>query len=425
MVARARKLHLFLISITLVLFAVILLGIILSSVSVVDAQRRAIPDRQAALDALGLLNEWRLEEGLLPFRINETLEDLALYQADYVRTLRPMPNGSAIHIGRNQEGIRIRALYSQFAWDFYGTRERVAIAEIAAVNNIDKALAFWKSSPPHRATVMNAGYREIGIVALPHPFGHLYIAVLGSRPDVLPALVHPETRELHLSKDVSSYSTWPIWLKEPTQYRLFNSDGRPMSSNWLNYAPTITLPPAAAERVYVMYTDGKHQAMSEVDLERDIIVLPGYYPPPDPLVIPLVLPTAAPTPTPEPPRPEMLLVYDRRSLAIVSQSRGYEDWSNIDLVSPNFTLPLDSVAQGMAGVGLYYFPAGDCLMVWAGSVESVSPRKPSQCGNTRRGRSNLTASQRFWIDQTFTVERDGEVFATCAPDTKTCEVDLP
>jgi uncharacterized protein YkwD len=425
MAARPKQFKTSLIVTTLAVLFSLFLIILFSATTVVDAQLAVVSDRQAALEALARLNEWRLEEGLLPFKMNDTLEDLAFYQADYVRTLRPIPSGSAIHVGRSNEGIRVRALYEQFSWEYYGTRDRVAIAEIAAVNNIDKAMAFWKSSPPHRSTVTNAGYREIGIVALPHAFGHIYIAVLGSRPDVLPALVHPETRELHLGRDLSNYATWPVWLTAPTQYRLFNKDGSPMSSNWLNYESVVALPKEAEERIYVMYSDGEHESMSEVDLERDIIVLPGYYPPPDPLVIPLVIPTAAPTATPEPPRPEILLVYDRRSLSIVSQSRGYQDWSNIDLVSPNFTLTLDSVAQGMAGVGLYYFPAGDCLMVWAGSVESVSPRKPSQCGNMRRGRSNLTASQRFWIDQTFTVERDGELLATCEPDARTCEVDLP
>lgn len=404
---------------------VMILWQFVSSVSVINAQRTVIPDRQAALEALARLNEWRLQEGLLPFRMNRTLEDMALYQAEYIRTLRPMPSGNAIHVGRNKEGVRDRALYRDFLWDFYGTRDRVAVAEIAAVNNIDKAMAFWRSSAPHRATVTNPGYREVGIAALPHAFGHIYIVVLGARPNVLPALVHPQTRELYLGRDDSAYATWPVWLTEPTQYRLFDKDGRPMTTDWLNYAPVVSLPASAKERVYVMYRDGEREVMTEVDLERDIIVLPGYFPPPDPLVIPLVLPTAAPTATPEPPRPEILLVYDRRSLAVVSQSRGYQDWSDIELVSEEITLSLDSVAEGMTGVGLYYFPPGDCLMVWSGTAEPVSPRKPSQCQNMRRGRGNLAASHRFWIDHAFSVERDGEIIATCIPDARTCEVDLP
>ncbi len=357
--------------------------------------------------------------------MNETLEDLALYQAEYIRPMRPMPNGSAIHVGRNKEGIQARALYTEFLWDFYGTRDRVAVAEIAAVNSIDRAMTFWKSSSTHRATVTNPGYREIGIAALPHALGHIYIVVLGARPNVLPALVHPETHELYLGRDESRYATWPIWVKTPTEYRLFDRDGRPLTSGWQEYEPVVTLPKSVTERVYVMYRDGQGEVMSEVDLERDIIVLPGYLPPPDPLVIPLVLPTAAPTSTPEPPKPEILLVYDRHSLSVVSQSRGYQDWSDIEIVSEEITLSLDSVAEGMTGVGLYYFPPGDCLMVWSGTAETVSPRKPSQCQNMRRGRGNLAASHRFWIDHAFSVERDGEVFATCIPDAKTCEVDLP
>ena len=61
-------------------------------------QRSRQQDSQAALEVLGLLNEWRLEEGLLPFKINPTLEAMALYQAQYVISLRETPNGAAMHV---------------------------------------------------------------------------------------------------------------------------------------------------------------------------------------------------------------------------------------------------------------------------------------------------------------------------------------
>ncbi len=403
-------------AIVLVLFAAPLLSV---------AQRTRQPDRDAALEVLGLLNEWRLEEGLLPLKMNPTLEAMALYQAEYVMSLRVTPTGTDIHRGRNGEGILQRALFDQFEWPFYGRPERITVGEIAAVNSAEEALAFWHSSPPHRRTVTNDDYREIGIVAFPHPFGHLYIAVLGAQPDVLPALVHPETHTLHLSNEYSQYATWDNWIKIATEIRLFDGQGRPIQDEWIPWTPTIELPENVGDQVFVLYTDGSIEVMSRVDMERDIIVLPGHYPPPDPELLLQLTPvaTAAPTATPEPPRPELLIIYDNRSLSIINQSRRTLNLGFIELEGENFTLPM-SWWSDVGNANIYQFPAGDCVQTWAGG-EFNAPRKPSECGVLRSGRSNLRPNQLFWTTGDFNVLQDGEVVATCEVGARRCEVDLP
>jgi hypothetical protein len=389
-----------------------------------DMQRRREPDRQAALEMLGLLNEWRLAENLLPLKMNDTLEAMATDQADFLMSMTRMPNGAAMHVGRNGEGILQRALFDQFDWPYYGRPERITVGEIAAVNSAEDALEFWHTSPPHRATVTNRGYREIGIVAYPHPFGHLYVAVLGAEPDVLPALVHPETGELHLSNEFSRYATWNTWIREVTGIRLFDSMGRPLFGDWIPWAETIELPEGIGDKVYVLYTDGNIEVMSEVNLERDIIVLPGHYPPPDPALLLQLTPqaTAAPTATPEPPRPELLILYDNRSITIINQSRRTLNLGFIELEGENFTLPMTTWSN-VGNANIYQFPAGDCVQAWAGG-DFNAPRTPDECRVRRSARSNLRTSQLFWLNGDFTVLNDGQVIATCEQGARRCEAFL-
>ena len=52
---------------------------ILQPVSEAQTQRSSQPDYLAAYEIVGMLNEWRLEEGLYPLRLSDTLTDLALH----------------------------------------------------------------------------------------------------------------------------------------------------------------------------------------------------------------------------------------------------------------------------------------------------------------------------------------------------------
>ena len=355
------------------LFFILLLVIVLMTIGATPIAAQAQNDLDEANQVLATLNEWRLSLNLPPFKPNETLADLAFYQADYIRTLRNIPNGSAIHVGRDGEGITQRAQYDQFDWPTYGRPEQIAVGEIAAVNDIDGAFAFWHSSKPHRETVINPTYREVGVAAIPHNFGYIYVVVLGSRPNVLPALVDPrDEKTLYLTRDYYRFNSGKPPLLEPTQIRLFDEAGRPLNDGeWMDWSPTITVPDGAGNKVYILYTDGEQETMSEVDLRRDWVVLPGYIPAAQALS-PFAFATAVviPTATPEPPRPELLIVYDDQSLSIVNVAGKNISLRNVTLVHDSGTLTMAFWSQA-SQVPLDSFPPGQCLQVWSGIVELV------------------------------------------------------
>ena len=231
-------------------------------------------DTAAALAMIARLNEWRLEAGVTPFKPNDTLHAMALEQASYLASLTDIPSGNEMHIGRNGEGPRDRALYPQFNWATYGGQP--AIAEVAAVGTEDWAINFWKGSDIHRETITNPVVREIGVAAVTHPWGHVYIAVLGSRPDVLPALVDPRTNLLYLTQDLWKFGPGNA---PPTHVYLFDSEGRPLNNGAAqDWAATIPIPDNTGGKLYVLYDDGSSKSLMSVDLVRDRVILPGFIP---------------------------------------------------------------------------------------------------------------------------------------------------
>lgn len=412
----------------IVLVMVLLLG---AGVTAVTSQSStpttSRQDRAAMYEILGLLNEWRLSLGLTPFRLDDTLEAMALYQANYLVTLRTIPDGPNIHKGRGGEGVKERALFNQFNWPYYGRPEQIQIGEIAAVRTAAGAITFWKSSSPHRRTVTNPAYREIGIAAFRRGVGYIYVAVLGARPNVLPALADTDHDRLYLSNELSGYAAQQQpWLHTADQVRLFDGAGRPLSAGWIPWQATLDLPDDAGDKLYVLYTDGSTEALSEVDLAQDVVVLPGYVPPPDPVLALLPAATAAPTATPAPPRPEIVLVYDDRSLTIINNARRPLDLYGLELSSGAVRLPMTwwlDAPGASANFQLYAFPPGDCVQAWS-FAESTPPRKPAACDVRRAARSHLTRAQFFWLEGSFEVLLDGSVVGTCEAAARRCEVDL-
>ena len=304
---------------------VVLLAGLLGTVALARTSAQTTPvvnDLNRALDMVGDLNAWRLAEGLAPLRINDTLMKMAMFQAEYLMTLRSIPDGAAIHRGRNGEGVRDRAHYSQFNWPHYARRDQIAIGEIAAVYTRSRAISFWRSSPPHARTVTNPAYREIGIAAIPRQHNTLYVVVMGSRPNVLPALIHPETNQLYLTRDQYGPAVHSDGIVNPLNIRLFDVDGRPLHDEWQPWDEIIDMPTSSTRRFHLLYSDGEHMAMTVVDRTRDIIILPGHRPPLE--LFPFV-PTATPGPTATPmpptptpvPRPEVDgLPIDSRSIPL-------------------------------------------------------------------------------------------------------------
>jgi uncharacterized protein YkwD len=210
-------------SVTLTVLALCLLIGLTVYQTAVSAQ--ATSDTAMALEIIALLNEWRLQTNLAPLRPNDTLNALALDQASYLSTLADIPSGNAMHLGPTGEGVRARALYPQYNWPTYGGQP--AMAEVAYVGRPETALEFWRNSAIHRDTITNIGIREIGVAAVPHQWGHIFIVVLASRPDVLPALVDPRSNSLYLTQD-----TWKFGVGNvpPMRVMLFDPAGRPLNT---------------------------------------------------------------------------------------------------------------------------------------------------------------------------------------------------
>lgn len=258
-------------------FSLLIIGLltVMLLINSAKAQTTADNDPAAARQILARLNAWRLEAGMPPLKPNNTLRDLALAQAAYLSTLSDIPGGNAMHLGPDGESPRERAVQPPFNWPSYGAGAAgAAVAEVGMIGRPESALEFWRGSEIHTQTITHPGMREIGVAAVPHVWGHIYIVVLGSRPDVLPALFDPRSEQLYLTQDVWKYGTGFV---PPTQIRFLGENGDPLT-DWQDWQPSVPLPEGVGSRFYVQYADGSSEITTEVDLERDYLILPEYLP---------------------------------------------------------------------------------------------------------------------------------------------------
>jgi uncharacterized protein YkwD len=230
------------------------------------------------LALIAALNEWRISTGLWPLRPNKMLEQMAVAQAEYVLSLPEIPDGGEIHTGPGGENPRQRAV--EYGWPYYGTSDRVAVTEIAYVGaGEDAALLFWESSPIHRQSALSAAYREVGVAALPHPYGFLYIVVLGARPNVLPVLIDPVESQLYLSTERYEYAATGGGIQEVVQVQVLPSAEGPVDdAAWTPWALTLPAPEGLGVPFYVVYSDGINQLITEVNPAVDVAWLPSNLP---------------------------------------------------------------------------------------------------------------------------------------------------
>ncbi len=232
-----------------------------------------------ALALVAAVNEWRIEEGLWPLRINDTLMEMGQDHAEYLIGLASLPQGGAMHVGANGETPQTRALYPQYEWPFYGTSNRVAIGENAYVGaNETVAISYWKGSQIHRSAALSREYREIGIGVVDHRYGHLYIAVFGARPNILPALVEPNSGQMFLSNEGYRYATGGDWLQVVAQYQFLEADDSlPDDSAWRPWESSVILPSSEGP-YYIAYSDGDVETITVVYPNIDVVWLPENLP---------------------------------------------------------------------------------------------------------------------------------------------------
>lgn len=401
--------------------------------SVLLAQPQRSP--RAELEMLARLNEWRLSLDLTPFKRNSTLDALAMLQASYVSSLRPYPDGVAIHRGRTGELIKDRAQWQPYQWPSFGQSGQIAIEEIAAIRSLDGAIDFWHSSTTHRRAATNPAYREVGIAAIPiSRGGYIYIVVLGSRPGVLPSLYDPETGLIHMTRERYPFASAFNGLKTPTQVRFFDEAGRALlNGQWVDWAEQMRIPPGAGSKVYLLLSDGTYDAMSEVDLNTDLIWLPELIPTLTPTFTPTATftpsrtptpritntPTITPTPTPAP-GPELLFLYDDQSLTMINVERYTVSLTGLEIIGSNITLP----AYWWPNFEEFAFRSRTCVQAYSSAV-SQPPRRPDECRLVTNQHGRLRPDQRFWLNANFEVRQNGKVIGKCEAAAGRCIVDLP
>ncbi len=233
--------------------------------------------RTTAYDMLAALNAWRLEQGLWPLRPNPTLEALAWLQLDYLLAQPSLPARELLHDGLTGEKPHDRALWPPYNWPYYTIPARVSLEEITvAQRTVERGITWWKNSPVHNAAATNPNYREVGVAALPYPYGTVFVAVLAGRPNVLPALLHPDGKTLYLTRDTYSGARGGGYLANVTGVRVLDSDGTTPLIDWRSWQATLTLPSPSGNLIYVEYTDGRQTVRTEVDRTRDIFPLPDF-----------------------------------------------------------------------------------------------------------------------------------------------------
>ena len=373
------------------------------------------------------LNDWRLGLGLDlgPLAQNETLARMAYDQASYLAGLRNLPNTTAIHNGQTGEGPRVRALWPDYAWPDYGFPGQLLLSEITWVGDRQDALDFWHESRVHRESATNPWYREVGVAAVPYRRngieGYVYVAVLGARPNVLPALADPRQNMLYLTNETYRGARNQT-IRDVQQVRLFDGDGRPLTNGWIPWAAEMPLPANAGSGISVLYSDGERQAVTSTSLNDGDILLPAYEDAWRVRSTVLAMPTAAPTLTPTPPPPPHIrLVYDRYGLTLMNTSPTPADVRRLRLVGSNGgEVRAGDLTAGFVRGSLRALPAYSCLVY---GLNSARRDLPLECRY-----SSVTFAQprdQFWTQGDITVYRDDVALATCLRDDEICEFDLP
>lgn len=363
-----------------------------------------------SLDMLASLNQWRVDQGLSPFKRNETLDEMALAQARYISSLGNLPDN--FHEDRSGSGFFERA--ADLGWPHYSNPQQIAVGEVAYVGpNIGAAVDYWNNSKIHNATITNAGYREIGIGIVPHVYGHVFMVVVGSRPNVMVALVDPASGQLYVTSERYKWSAGGDWIHEATQLQLLDAaTSTPDASAWTPFAPTVAARFDAT--FYVALADATHTVIVEVNPYRDVAWLPSNL-----ASIGQPLP-AAPTPVAG---AALAVIYDAVSLSVQNISGGAVDFTQIVVGEGGSALPLTHwLAYFKADpLVLSYFPTGECLQAHAMGI--AYPGAPSAC-SVVRGVVQVQTANVFWKDS-FNVYWKGQIAATCAGGEGICEVRLP
>jgi hypothetical protein len=130
-------------------------------------------------------------------------------------------------------------------------------------------------------------------------------------------------------------------------------------------------------------------------------------------------PTATFTLTPAPPEPNLRILYDEVSLTVVNVSGETVSLEGVEFVSESGRWE----ALSWGGAVHDRLPNDNCLRL---RDLAASPRNPPSDCQTLFGLMVVGGNVLFWRDtDSFEVQRDGEVIATCDTEAGRCDVALP
>jgi uncharacterized protein YkwD len=428
-----------------------LLTLVLCSLSlsaVASAQNTTQNDPDAARQILEMVNEWRVQEGLWPLKINSTLNTIAIAQASYI--LPQLSNNladDAYH--KDAQGRTARQRASANNWPNYGHPEQIEAGENAAVGTFQLALDFWQESDVHRRAALSNVYREVGVAALPRARGgHLFMMTFGARPGVFTGLLSPDGNSLFLSGENSRYAK----IKSADlQIRVFNALGQPITAT-MDWQTSVALTPDYGDKLYVLFSSGDFQSVVEVDASRDVAVLtgsasvvsaqptsvaafPANTPQPSgiqPMVLAsgsimtpvpaLAQPTFEPTvilPTAQAGSAELLLIVTTNAVVLFNQSSSPVNLTGLVIGNDIGSATVERW-NTVAPFPMNAFPSKNCL-----KVQRINTFDPNPAGcKLVRSLITLNPERVFWTQGTFTVRRDTVTLATCTLAIGQCPVNL-
>ncbi len=414
----------------------VMLALLASSTLLIMPVRAQTSATDPALDMVGRINAYRDEWGLPPLQVNAALQQMARDQATYLASLPELPADGDYHRRADGTYPRQSALLSPVNWTPYGSNDQISIGENAAVGSASFSMNYWLGSTIHLNAIVNSAYREIGVGAVSHPWGYIYIVVFGGRPNELPVLVNPVTERLYLTNEYYTGGSGD-WLRTATQIQLRDAAGQPLTE-WIPWRSTLPIPTTTGRTLTVVFDDGTRQLETTVDLDRDLVVLPdtvemvqriesemeatGNQSAPASLLPAATEPATELAANAIVAEPDIRLIYDDQSLTLLNISSESVDISQLMLAGSGQFLPFSAWLTA-APVLLDDFMSGGCLQVW-GWNEPFTLFEPSVC-TVRVAYITIAESARLWNLGDFTVMQGSTPLATCAVNAGICDVSLP
>jgi len=245
-----------------------------------------------------LTNIEREKNGLLPLRRNNLLDQSSRLHAEDMRDQDYFDHTA---VDGRSPSERIRDAGYDYSW----SGENIA----AGYNSPAAVVDAWMQSEGHRANILRADYREIG-VGLAEGGGSYriyWVQNFGSRRDVYPVVINndayqTDNRTVELA----------IHGEEFADLMRISNDSDFADAEWIPYESSVSWGLAAGNGEKTVYVQLMAESGMTLDPQSDSIVLYGQA---EPTATPTLTPTPVATPVPPVPELEPLVLYEFDSLA--------------------------------------------------------------------------------------------------------------